>query len=122
METNFLKLRNEKKLSQQEVAKVLNITRQAYSRYERGEREANYETLDCLAHFYDVSIDYLLGRTIFYYPDRIDSSSLYAEQPTLEELVLINWLRKFDKNDRELVVGQIKTLSKKYTSRMKQNI
>ena len=64
-------LREEKNLSQGVLAKELEVTRQAYSRYERGERELGYEALAKLAKFFDVSIDYLLGNSTYYYPDAV---------------------------------------------------
>ncbi len=39
------------------------ITQNSISRYENGTREADYKTLIQLADYFDVSIDYLLGRT-----------------------------------------------------------
>ena len=54
------KLRTEKKVSQQIVAEYLNITKQAYSLYELGKREPDFETLLKLGEYFDVSIDYLL--------------------------------------------------------------
>lgn len=59
---NIKKLRKQKKLTQNEVAKVLNISRQAYCRYENGQRELSLETLCKLADFYDETTDSILGR------------------------------------------------------------
>ena len=42
---------------------ALNMNQNTISRYETGEREADYDTLITLADFFDVSIDYLLERT-----------------------------------------------------------
>lgn len=56
------RLRKERKLTQQNVAESLHISRQLYSFYENGKREPNIENLSLLADFFDVSIDYLLGR------------------------------------------------------------
>ncbi|MGG3879613.1 helix-turn-helix domain-containing protein [Bacillus smithii] len=53
-------LRLSKKLSQQDMANLLGITRQAYGRYESGLSEPDIENLRKLANFFDVSIDYLL--------------------------------------------------------------
>ena len=53
-------LRLSKKLSQQDMANLLGITRQAYGRYESGLSEPDIENLRKLAKFFDVSIDYLL--------------------------------------------------------------
>lgn len=56
------KLRKQQKLNQEELAKLLNVTTQAYSRYERGERELGYESLIKLSDYFGVSVDYLIGR------------------------------------------------------------
>lgn len=68
MKTRLQQLREEKNISQIEIANVLEVTRQAYSRYERGERELGYGALIKLAKYFDVSIDYLLINSDFYYP------------------------------------------------------
>ncbi len=56
-------IREDKDLTQKDIAKVLNITQQQYSKYELGIRIIPTEKLVKLAKFYDTSIDYLLGRT-----------------------------------------------------------
>jgi len=61
-EIKLRELRENKKVTQNEVAIYLNISRSAYSQYESGKRQMNYETLLLLADFFNVSIDYLLGR------------------------------------------------------------
>jgi transcriptional regulator with XRE-family HTH domain len=55
-------LRNTKGYSQAHIAQQINITHQAYSLYETGKRQMNYDTLRLLADFFEVSTDYLLGR------------------------------------------------------------
>jgi len=55
-------LREDKRITQNEVAEYLMISRSAYAHYESGNRQMNYETLFLLADYYSVSIDYLLGR------------------------------------------------------------
>lgn len=54
------KLRMKKGVSQQDVADYLEITRQAYSNYENGRREADFETLLKIGEYFEVSVDYLL--------------------------------------------------------------
>lgn len=56
-------LREKRRLSQLALAMALNMNQNTISRYETGEREADYDTLIALADFFDVSIDYMLGRT-----------------------------------------------------------
>ena len=56
-------LRVEKGISMKEAARQLNMPYTTYVNYEKGTREPNSETLILLANFYNVSIDYLIGRT-----------------------------------------------------------
>ena len=51
------------KMTQLRVAIELGLSQNTVSRYETGEREADYRTLIAFADIYDVSIDWLLGRT-----------------------------------------------------------
>lgn len=55
-------LRGEKGLTLIDVSSFLGLTPQVLSRYERGDREPDLNTLIMLANYYGVSIDYLLGR------------------------------------------------------------
>lgn len=55
------KLREEKKLTQDELAERLMVTRQAVSRWETGETQPNTDTLKLLSKEYNVSINTLLG-------------------------------------------------------------
>ena len=59
---NLRRLRLQKKLSQEEMAKKLNISRQAYCRYENDQREISLDTLCLLADFYEETTDSILGR------------------------------------------------------------
>lgn len=56
-------LRVQRGYSQIKVAIDLNMSQSCVSRYESGEREADYATLILFADYYNVSIDYILGRT-----------------------------------------------------------
>ena len=56
-------LRKERKISQKDLAKYLDISVRGYQSYESEDNEPNIKMLTKLADFYDVSIDYLVGRT-----------------------------------------------------------
>ena len=56
-------LREDKDLTQTELANHLHITQKSYSRYENGERGIPTEILIEIANFHGVSIDYMLNRT-----------------------------------------------------------
>ena len=59
----MLALRKSRGLKQEEAAKLSGISYMSYRRYETGEREPTASTLWKIADFYDVSIDYLVGRS-----------------------------------------------------------
>lgn len=54
-------LREDRDLKQEDVAKILNITRQQYQLYESGKRKLPIDLLIELCAFYNVSSDYILG-------------------------------------------------------------
>ena len=56
-------LRKEKNISQLKLALDLSMNQNTISRYETGEREADYKTSIKIADYFNVSIDYLLERT-----------------------------------------------------------
>lgn len=61
---NILKsLRTSRDLTQDELAKILKISRSTIGMYEKGAREPDFETLELIADYFNVDIDYLLGRT-----------------------------------------------------------
>ena len=62
MDFRLKKLRKERRISQLKLALDLNMNQNTISRYENLEREADYETLIAIADYFNVSIDYLLGR------------------------------------------------------------
>jgi len=56
-------LREDHDLTQTDVAKILFITQQQYSLYEKGYRDIPTAALITLANLYNTSVDYILGRT-----------------------------------------------------------
>ncbi|GGG63241.1 helix-turn-helix domain-containing protein [Paenibacillus radicis (ex Gao et al. 2016)] len=57
-------LRDEKRWTQEQTAAKLGISRAALSHYEKNRREPDSETLAKFADLYQVTIDYLVGRTM----------------------------------------------------------
>ena len=56
-------LREDSDLTQAELGKQINVPQRTYAYYESGERMIPPQVLIALAHFYHVSVDYLLGLT-----------------------------------------------------------
>jgi len=57
------RLREEAGYTKKEVANILNIDPSTYGKYELGKRQPDYETLIRLAELFNVSVDFLLGKT-----------------------------------------------------------
>jgi transcriptional regulator with XRE-family HTH domain len=94
-------LRNEKDLTQQDLADFLGITRPAYTAYESGRRQPDNETLSKLADFFGVSVDYLLGRTNIRTPIETIAAHHDGEEWTEEELEDIEKFKEFIRMRRE---------------------
>ena len=56
-------LRNSKDLSQQKFADIIGTSKSSINMYERGEREPGLETLETIADYFNVDLDYLLGKS-----------------------------------------------------------
>ena len=56
-------MREDRDMTQTEIAKMLGMSQTGYSKYETGENDIPTAVLICLAKFYNTSIDYLLGET-----------------------------------------------------------
>lgn len=67
--------RKQRKLTQEDVAQRIGVARTTYAMYEQNSREPDNETLQKLADFFEVSVDYLLGRTDDPSPPEKTSSS-----------------------------------------------
>ncbi|MBO5379405.1 MAG: helix-turn-helix transcriptional regulator [Clostridia bacterium] len=52
-------LRNDKDMTQEQIAKLLGTAREQYNKYERGVQEIPFHHVITLAKFYDVNIDYI---------------------------------------------------------------
>ena len=56
-------IREDKDMTQKQIAQLLNCTQQTYSRYETGEIVIDINNLIKLSNFYNTSVDYLLNLT-----------------------------------------------------------
>lgn len=63
------KLRKEKGITMKELGSRLNLAESTVSGYETGSRSPDLEVVDKLANFFDVTADYLMGRSVSRAPD-----------------------------------------------------
>lgn len=64
-------LRKAKGISQETLAKELNMTQQRISAYEKGKREPDIETIKQLAKYFNCTTDYLLGKSDIRNPEEL---------------------------------------------------
>lgn len=88
--------RSRLKLTQAEFAKKIDVARTTYAMYEQGHREPDYETLQRIADFYNVTIDYLLGRS-----DNPNMSEEVEFQSFKNDPDLERWYRKLPESDED---------------------
>ncbi|MDS1004925.1 helix-turn-helix transcriptional regulator [Clostridium sporogenes] len=89
-------LRERKQLTQNEFASILGIGRTTLSHYELNNREPDFETLEKIANYFDVSIDYLVGRTnlktfdeyVFHNDFQALSEKLESANPEVRKMVV----------------------------------
>ncbi len=63
MKLRIRDIREDRDLTQKNIAEVLNCKQQTYSRYETGEITIDIYRLETLSNYYGTSVDYLLGLT-----------------------------------------------------------
>lgn len=66
LKSRLKEIRSQKKVLQKDIAEYLNLPLRTYQSYEYGEAEPSNETLVKLADYFDVTTDYLLGRTNYW--------------------------------------------------------
>lgn len=91
-------LRKNKGLLQAEIAKSVDLSVQTYSSYETGSRTPDYNTLIKLADYFNVTTDYLLGRTsdnIFEnsYIPKSEIQEVYDELDELEQAQVLSFAK-----------------------------
>ncbi|MBO8161913.1 MAG: helix-turn-helix transcriptional regulator [Thermosipho sp. (in: Bacteria)] len=101
-------LRLERGLLQKDIAEYLNITRPTIAHYENGTRKPDHETLERLASFFNVSIDYLLGRTNIRNEETMQNIvDAIKDNPELLDF----WNQLVQREDLQLMFKQTKRLS-----------
>ena len=76
-------LRLEAGLTQKEVAERLGMSQPAYLSWEKGKRKPSGETLEKFSTFFDVSVDYLLGKSDSRYSDeQLDGMEIFFRNQT----------------------------------------
>lgn len=99
----LFELRSEKGLSQRELARIMNISQGTYNNWENENTQPSIEQLIALADFFEVSVDYLLGRT-----DENGTVIQSAEQKNGQELLKL--YKTADKDIQAAILTILKNL------------
>jgi len=107
--TILKRMREELQLTQEQLSARLDISRSRLASYEQGVREPDLETLEIFADFFNVDIDYLVGRsdhsTKLTQDDEIQTIAAHKNDPdkewTEEELKEIEEFKKFVRMKRQ---------------------
>ena len=94
---NIKKLRQEKGLTQNELANIFELDQTTVSKWELGKAFPDTQMLIKLSSYFDVSTDYLLGISQLFYPDKIKN-----QMPDLstEEQLLIDTFRTLPESEK----------------------
>ncbi len=107
-------LREEKELMQKEIASFLNISTSAYGFYEQDKRTPTPDVLSKLADYFNVSVDYLLGKTNTKNSSSKDSTPPKREQKDhdtfMEDAKALFMNGELDEDDKEKIFKDISDL------------
>ena len=95
-------LRIEKGLLQSDIAKIINKSERTVGFYETGERDMGTETLAKLSDFFNVSIDYLLGKSDIRNPEKINIDDI--------DIAFSNGIKGLNKENQEIAKNIIEGL------------
>lgn len=113
-------LRTEKGLFQKELAKILGVSAGAIGMYENGKRTPDFEILNKIADYFNVSVDYLLGRTDIraQIKDKYTGAELVDLVPDewkpvikeIDEIIFKDKIKKSDIKPEDLIIA-LKTIT-----------
>lgn len=99
----FKNLRLEKKMSQDSLAKDLDVSPALISKWERNESTPAPEMLEYIADYFNVSVDYLIGRSIY--------RNLEADNNELDN-VLFSKAKNLTEDEKKAILGVINAIKK----------
>lgn len=101
----FMQLMKSRKLSAYKVSKDTGITQATLSRWKNGRVSPSLETLQTLADYFDVSLDYLTGNTT---DEIISKKEIPADKGSEDEdddfVVLARHMKKIPKKERQRII------------------
>lgn len=98
-------LRNEKKLTQQDLSKKIGVSKSALSQIENNKITPSRETVSALSHVLDVTSDFILGLSEYRELDKEESSEVRKEMNVLTEKI-----EKLSEERQRLLIDMMKAI------------
>ena len=99
-------LREDEDMKQWQIAEILGMKQEQYQRYESGKRETPINILIKLANYYDISLDYIAGRTN-------DKGGLHSMQIDQDEKKLLALFRRLNRQQKNIILELLYILDQK---------
>lgn len=93
-------LREDKDLRQKDIADIINTSANYYGDYEKGKRQIPFDRVIELANFYNVSLDYIAGRTN-------DKKGFNKSDLPSSEVSLLKDFRNLSERQKGIIIGRI---------------
>lgn len=97
-------LREDNDKTQEITAKELNMHKTTYARYETGENRVPFDFVITLANYYNVSLDYIAGRTN-------DKRGLCRSELSNTETELVSKFRELSEQQQGIIIGRIEAMT-----------
>lgn len=104
-------LRELKGLSQKDFSSLIGVPANTYNQWEKEKRSPDYEMLSRIANYYEVSVDYLIGRDEVSIPEETKKPAEgELSELSEDEKLFLSLLRQVPESDRPSVDRMIKAL------------
>ena len=110
MKNNIKSLREEKGLTQKDCADKFDVTLRAWQTYEQGVSEPKYELLCKIADMFNVSLDYILGRTKVKEMNKLSADALTEEQVREIDDAIVSGYERLPLESRRAFVKMLEDL------------
>lgn len=110
MKNNIKSLREEKGLTQKDCADKFDVTLRAWQTYEQGVSEPKYELLCKIADMFNVSLDYILGRTKVKEMNKLSADALTEEQVREIDDAIVSGYERLPLESRRAFVKMLEEL------------
>jgi transcriptional regulator len=112
-------IRLQKNMTQEQIAKKLNLAVSTIGMYERGAREPSFETLENIADFFNIDMDWLLGKSNIQNKYQYEKNITSNKQNKLSEDELISYFRIDTSDLTDDEITEVREELEKYTDMLK---